>query len=1569
MPPRPNLVRRRSTDATLQRAGMEPDRVRRSFPRRTSTGTALKAPVRPMNSRNASPARSLTPLSRAASSDKGSAEAQPQAKPQEAPASKRAESSSSASTISCEAVAVPKRALPKSPPRAAAKAKAANRTPGDAARGAGPKASSSGPRPKAKSELRRPGAAKAKAAIQLPGTESRGLDGSTKHSGEELEGAQSPMTPTTPILETIKRRHVKLSTIESVGNVQDDTPPAASTPLPGLPDEASQGEEESPIDSAVGHVTTCFSSWRQLSLGSLSSGGLPTILTHLSESKKGIENEEHPDPPADLASHASEAEAAETPTPCAEPEPAPSPDRNLPQQHDPEGALLHAAQKAPELMAPRLDVRPALVINIPPGDNNAVRSEEVPIQVNPTFTAPAGAQLDEGEYRLLWESVVQDSVRDEGSNRDVARVEQRVLSLEEGFNTFKELTEQQQKAQRTLVDMQIDSAKRDLELGIRSLRQQNHAELFQEAERVAIAAVGKGVRESLATEVASLHRVVRQMNDSVDERLRIFEQRLNGMESRFSQGLEQSLHQLEELEFRFSNDSSRLSPELAQQLPDFVKSWGHGRFRSQNELVTYVDVTMTDVHGSLNQAMQTVKGEIQEMLKVASEGMGSRIEEVVNSKTLSIENRLTSTDMMLSNVLAKQAKEAEASQEKHPKRTVSDAKECTGQDEADAKVLEGKGQDGPNDMKSWLNKQISGITGDAQVQSHNLEGAELLSWMKKHVNELVTDLLPATVGSPSPPSHEDASPKDTPLSLDHRAREVASFPTIDWERLDRLEQNLTNFAANLNDLETARLPGRLALLEGACLEERLALLESYNTGGVRSQPQPGLPLPSPQGTSQLLALREELQRLRNRVALVEGLVQIPEVENRQDQTSDSPRSPRLADMEVDENFKSEMMNLWRAVSGDQRTLDLLSSKLEDAVRNFSKMQSRFEAAMPQMLQLLGELLKGAGTGDTGESPQVDVLLAMQKLLYGGESGMPFVSPAALRETFNSFEAMIRSEMEKLRDELLREFDDKAPREDVEFLAEQLRLWQGQLQMLWQSFEKLLNNEPEVDAAIWRKPLTARCVSCDRKVDIKGMLFDRDTPFLPTGANSPSPNHDRHERQERAQSARRGQQQPEENKGSGAGDIQMLQEFINRGRLQSGRLCDMNGHSIFWNALAYQQQQVAMFLLHHFPPGSAQGIDLWEVHQRRKDTLLHLCVYFQYFSAPVAELFEVLCLGMGQVDTNSFQAYWNRANADSDTFLHCAAARRNFWVIRYVASHAGEILFQRNGRTSALEVLLEKLEEVGVSCPTPDFPEMEVKRSWMDFSRYLPVAERTAFADMELEVQQSTGTYRVPAHRCVLGAASGSDGAMGIAPCAGEQLQNCCSTEPLASYPEARLQNGFKEEVATHIVRKHAALEPKFEKTLAQHLATSPAGHAVWKGDSIDSQQSQQSHPSSVPKVLSSDSQEPPEFHEYENEREAIGCGGVCMLLKSFVQETVRGQAYHVLVADGTVEPCKLLLSANLQYFQLVLGCPESVRSGSVIHDVPLKSIKDLCPGKSIQTRYTPVDLDDMCATLVLRNNE
>lgn len=263
------------------------------------------------------------------------------------------------------------------------------------------------------------------------------------------------------------------------------------------------------------------------------------------------------------------------------------------------------------------------------------------------------------------------------------------------------------------------------------------------------------------------------MNESVDERLRIFEQRLNSMDSRLSQKLEQSLHQLEELEFRFSNDSSRLSPDIAKQLPDLVNSWAHGRFRCQNDLVAYVDATLGDMHGSLNRAMTTMKGEIHDMLSTASESMASRIEECVEARTVSIENRLTSTDMMLSNMLAKQAKAEEAAQAAQ-KPPVSDAKERTGredqedqEDRGGAKVrLEDETSrdkgDVKDDMKSWLNKQVRNITDDAHhaPDSENLEGVELLSWMRKHVHELVSDLLPSQAVS-----FREHGPQDAQLRI------------------------------------------------------------------------------------------------------------------------------------------------------------------------------------------------------------------------------------------------------------------------------------------------------------------------------------------------------------------------------------------------------------------------------------------------------------------------------------------------------------------------------------------------------------------------------------------------------------------------------------------------------------------------------------------------------------------------------------------------------------------------------------------------------------------------------------
>jgi len=85
------------------------------------------------------------------------------------------------------------------------------------------------------------------------------------------------------------------------------------------------------------------------------------------------------------------------------------------------------------------------------------------------------------------------------------------------------------------------------------------------------------------------------------------------------------------------------------------------------------------------------------------------------------------------------------------------------------------------------------------------------------------------------------------------------------------------------------------------------------------------------------------------------------------------------------------------------------------------------------------------------------------------------------------------------------------------------------------------------------------------------------------------------------------------------------------------------------------------------------------------------------------------------------------------------------------------------------------------------------------------------------------------------------------------------------------------------------------------------------------------------------------------------------LMKNFVQEMIRGKEYQVVVEDGQTSPCKLSLTPNLQYLQL--------EAAGVKHDIPLRNIKDICPGKMLENRFTPILLDDLCNTLVLRNNE
>eukprot|EP00913_Durusdinium_trenchii_P011876 g11154.t1 len=181
-------------------------------------------------------------------------------------------------------------------------------------------------------------------AVQDPG----GLqDGSSKgclppigHEGpgfsKPVPALESPQDERSRSTACGSKRHVRLATAES----SEEGP--GEKPQKKAQEDSSPEEAGEPIDSPFRSVATGVSSWRQLSLGSLSSQGLPTILTHISESKKGMWVDEEEEEPL--------------PSPKAEPEPAPSPNC--------EAAWQGGAGGQSGLPAP-------LVISIPPGHGDA----------------------------------------------------------------------------------------------------------------------------------------------------------------------------------------------------------------------------------------------------------------------------------------------------------------------------------------------------------------------------------------------------------------------------------------------------------------------------------------------------------------------------------------------------------------------------------------------------------------------------------------------------------------------------------------------------------------------------------------------------------------------------------------------------------------------------------------------------------------------------------------------------------------------------------------------------------------------------------------------------------------------------------------------------------------------------------------------------------------------------------------------------------------------------------------------------------------------------------------------
>eukprot|EP00440_Ansanella_granifera_P062049 gb/GFBE01067267.1/.p1 GENE.gb/GFBE01067267.1/~~gb/GFBE01067267.1/.p1 ORF type:complete len:213 (+),score=54.76 gb/GFBE01067267.1/:1-639(+) len=84
------------------------------------------------------------------------------------------------------------------------------------------------------------------------------------------------------------------------------------------------------------------------------------------------------------------------------------------------------------------------------------------------------------------------------------------------------------------------------------------------------------------------------------------------------------------------------------------------------------------------------------------------------------------------------------------------------------------------------------------------------------------------------------------------------------------------------------------------------------------------------------------------------------------------------------------------------------------------------------------------------------------------------------------------------------------------------------------------------------------------------------------------------------------------------------------------------------------------------------------------------------------------------------------------------------------------------------------------------------------------------------------------------------------------------------------------------------------------------------------------------------------------------------LMKQFVQEMVVGKEFFVVVEDGETERGMLKLAPNLLSLRL--------DAAGVSHEILLRNIKDVRSGK-MGGSLGPVQLDELCDTLVLKNNE
>lgn len=227
-----------------------------------------------------------------------------------------------------------------------------------------------------------------------------------------------------------------------------------------------------------------------------------------------------------------------------------------------------------------------------------------------------------------------------------------------------------------------------------------------------------------------------------------------------------------------------------------------------------------------------------------------------------------------------------------------------------------------------------------------------------------------------------------------------------------------------------------------------------------------------------------------------------------------------------------------------------------------------------------------------------------------------------------------------------------------------------------------------------------------------------------------------------------------------GDVHNVEGIIRQGGLVSGRTQDPSGHSVLWNAVAFQRSEVAFLLLRHFPPDAIHGVSLGELHRRNGNSLLHVVSGYQPFTQQAEGLFAMFFERMPE-------AMRMHRNVKGQSFVHIAAGRLNFRVLAYAASRGLASLFSMadcSGLTprGLLEMHLaakdigNKLPQINLGAST-----RSLMPPWCTYNAFQPpgAGATPPFSDVTIELQdvatesEAQGVAHLHAHKVILAASS------------------------------------------------------------------------------------------------------------------------------------------------------------------------------------------------------------------------